>query len=575
MTIDRQRRKAVMSRSMRLGHCVCNPKNPCPCPIFIEHNICPCAGEKQAPPSGPVALTRHVRKAGCASKISQSDLKRILGALPVSDDPNILVGAAAGDDAGVYQIDATTALVQTVDVFTPCVDDARQFGQIAAANSVSDVYAMGGRPLSALSIIGFPIDTLDGAVMEAMLRGGIEKMAEAGCPVIGGHSINDEEIKLGFAVTGLIHPDRVTRRSQSRDGDVLVLTKPLGTGMLCFAAQLGRLAPAALEDVGAAMATLNRDAAELMTAHGAHACTDVTGFGLAGHLAEMARESDLTAEIEMEALPVFSAVRDCIDQGVLSGAIERNQEYAQAWVTLQPPEATSADVAILYDPQTSGGLLVALPPNEAGAYVNAMRERGHSATSVIGRMRSPDSDTTARRIIVTGLRLQNYHGAAGGLRSATAASKPSSLQNKSARGTQTMRNENTEPNTLSPLANPISDAPCCDGQTSCCASAPDSRPPTAANNERPTLDLFMDFMKAANTPGAIDATHKRLMAIALSVATRCKPCLKTHLKAARDRNIDPAAIEEAIQLALVFSGGPALMLVREVHDELAEAASQE
>jgi len=220
MAINIERRKKVMARSMKLGHCICNPAKGCPCDTLKELNVCPCAGEKLPTKSGPVALTQHVRKAGCASKIPQADLLQILKKLPPVTDPNILVGAAAGDDAGVYRIDDAHTLVQTVDVFTPCVDDPHLFGRIAAANSVSDVYAMGGRPITALSIVGFPIDELDGQLMEAMLRGGMETLEEAGCSLIGGHSINDEEIKCGFAITGLIDAARTLRRDAARAGDV-------------------------------------------------------------------------------------------------------------------------------------------------------------------------------------------------------------------------------------------------------------------------------------------------------------------------------------------------------------------
>jgi len=182
MAIDLKRRRAVMARSIKLGHCVCDPRKPCPCEPFKNDNVCACAGERPAPPGGPVRLTQFVRKAGCASKIGQADLQKVLSGLPAVTDPNVLVGTAAGDDAGVYRLDDRQALVQTVDVFTPCVDDPYLFGQIAAANSVSDVYAMGGKPLTALSIIGFPIDELDGRIMEDILRG--ERVREY---VVEGH----------------------------------------------------------------------------------------------------------------------------------------------------------------------------------------------------------------------------------------------------------------------------------------------------------------------------------------------------------------------------------------------------
>ncbi len=381
--MDRSRRKAVMTRSIKLGHCVCDPRKPCPCDVFKEQDVCLCAGERLPVRTEVGGLTQHVRKAGCASKIGQEDLLGILSRLPAVADPAVLVGTAAGDDAGIYKLSDTLALVQTVDVFTPCVDDAYAFGQIAAANSVSDVYAMGGRPVTALSIIGFPIETLGGEQMEAMMRGGIDKLNEAGCALIGGHSINDEEIKFGFAVTGLIHPDRVVCRDRAKPGDALVLTKPLGTGMLAFAAQIERVAPDVFAEAQAGMATLNKDAAELMVELGAGAATDVTGFGLAGHLVEMAKNSGVDVDIRVAALPLYEGVARCIADGVMPGAVDRNQAYTMRWVQI---ETTHPSLPVVFDPQTSGGLLVALSPENAERYVQAMHARGHRRTCIIGRV---------------------------------------------------------------------------------------------------------------------------------------------------------------------------------------------
>jgi selenide, water dikinase len=381
--MDRSRRKAVMTRSIKLGHCVCDPKKPCPCDVFKAQDVCLCAGERLPVRTEVGGLTQHVRKAGCASKIGQEDLLGILSRLPAVADPAVLVGTAAGDDAGIYKLSDTLALVQTVDVFTPCVDDAYAFGQIAAANSVSDVYAMGGRPVTALSIIGFPIETLGGEQMEAMMRGGIDKLNEAGCALIGGHSINDEEIKFGFAVTGLIHPDRVVCRDRAKPGDALVLTKPLGTGMLAFAAQIERVAPDVFAEAQAGMATLNKDAAELMVELGAGAATDVTGFGLAGHLVEMAKNSGVDVDIRVAALPLYEGVERCIADGVMPGAVDRNQAYTMRWVQI---ETTHPSLPVVFDPQTSGGLLVALSPENAERFVQAMHARGHRRTCIIGRV---------------------------------------------------------------------------------------------------------------------------------------------------------------------------------------------
>ncbi len=355
-----------------------------------------CAGERLPVRVEEKGLTKHVRKAGCASKIGQADLLAILSRLPVIDNPNVLLGAAAGDDAGIYRISDTLALVQTVDVFTPCVDDAYQFGQIAAANSVSDVYAMGGTPITALSIIGYPIETLGGEQMEAMMRGGIDTLQRCGCALIGGHSINDEEIKFGFAVTGLINPDNVFYRDRACAGDVLVLTKPLGTGMLAFAAQIERVDEAVFAEAIAGMATLNKDAAELLIPLKPHACTDVTGFGLAGHLVEMARNSGVDAVVNVSSLPLYAGVAECLRDGVMPGAVERNQAYTAPWIEAT---ATHAALPAVFDPQTSGGLLVALPPAQAEQYIHAMHARGHHRTCIIGALSAPRGERPVVRMM--------------------------------------------------------------------------------------------------------------------------------------------------------------------------------
>ena len=554
-----------MSRSLKLGHCVCNPRLPCPCPTFVEHNICQCAGEKLPPKQGPIALTRYVRKAGCASKIGQADLTRILATLPPVADPNVLVGSAAGDDAGIYRLDDERNLVLTVDVFTPVVDDPYLFGQIAAANSVSDVYAMGGRPLTALSIIGFPIDELDGAIMEAILRGGVDKLAEAGCSVIGGHSFNDEEIKFGFAVTGLIAAGKTIERNTARPGDALVLTKPLGTGMISFAAQLGRIRPAYLEEVGAWMAALNKDASELMVKYEAHACTDVTGYGLAGHLVEMVRHSGASAEIDLSAVPVFAAVRPCLENELLSGAIESNQEYAMAWVRAAEGEV-EGNLAVLYDPQTSGGLLISLPEDKAKALVEEMHGRGHAAAAIIGRVVEKGAGRADSEVLVKNMQMENFIGdceAAVLLESEDAQPVPVAADARTAR-----------PEAAAPLS-------CCDTPPVLASDRrADAKPHTearsaatlpAAAEKELSMDapnLFTDFMKEATQPGLIDARNKRLMAVALSVAQRCAPCARIHIKNALSEGVSRAEIDEAAWLAISFTGCSGMMFYKDICADL-------
>ncbi len=383
--INMERRKRVMQRSIRLGHCICDPKQPCPCPLFKEKNVCHCAGERLQSPTGAVRLTKLVEKAGCASKIDQAFLKKVLADLPAIDDPRVLVGVPAGDDAGIYDMGNGQALVQTVDVFTPAVDDPYTFGQIAAANSVSDVYAMGGTPLTALSIVGFPARKVPDEALFQILAGGIDKMKEAGCAIVGGHSINDAEIKAGFAVTGLIDKNRVVTNAAARPGDVLILTKPLGTGIVAFAAQIDRAKPESVKAAAASMVSLNKTAAELMVQFGAHACTDVTGFSLMGHLAEMARSSGVDVQITWDDLPLFEGVLEYAAAGILPGAIERNKESCGDRVVAPsalPPEM----VDLCYDAQTSGGLLIAIEQAKAGDLLKALHDRGLSAATIIGKI---------------------------------------------------------------------------------------------------------------------------------------------------------------------------------------------
>ena len=383
--IDYGKRKRIMGRSIALGHCICNPKDPCPCDLFKQKNVCLCSGEREEDAPDDVALTALVENAGCASKIGQEDLKRALSGLPRTVDPRVLVSSETCDDAGVFRLTPRTALVQSVDVFTPVVDDPYAFGEIAAANSVSDIYAMGGRPLTALSIVAFPVDRLSPRIMNRMLQGGIDKLREAGVALLGGHSLKDREVKFGFAVTGLVDPAKMTVNSRARPGDVLILTKPLGTGTLSFARQIGRAPATGLAEAEASMRQLNRAAAEAMTAAGVTTATDITGFGLAGHLAEIACQSGVAVEVFGAALPVFSGVLDLLREGVISGAIERNREYASRYVTRLRAVPEEIET-LLYDPQTSGGLLIAVSRSKAPALLAALRRKGVLAAAVIGRV---------------------------------------------------------------------------------------------------------------------------------------------------------------------------------------------
>ncbi len=565
MTVNIERRKKVIGRSRKLGHCVCNPKLPCPCPDFINYNICSCAGERPESRTKDAALTQYVRKAGCASKIGQADLLRILKRLPAVNDPNVLVGTAAGDDAGIYCIADGRALVQTVDVFTPCVDDPYLFGQIAAANSVSDVYAMGGRPISALSVIGFPIDTLDGSIMESILRGGIDKLKEARCSLIGGHSINDEEIKAGFAVTGLIDPEAVVCRDTPRPGDALVLTKPLGTGIICFAAQIGLVGAECLAETGAYMATLNRDAAELMGEYGASACTDVTGYGLMGHLSEMVGSNGYTAEIDLPNLPVFAAAVDCLANDIIPGAVERNQEYSMARVVAE--DGDCADMPILFDPQTSGGLLIALPSGRADAFVETLAKKGHTAVAVIGRIVDDAGPSLKGKVLVRGNAPERLIGRHEAVSLTKRSAAPATSQASATTAASAVFSAPAVTTMPAAVHGNVPDGPALE---SCCDSPPgldgDEGPDGAGSPDIPAS--FSAFMKAVNDEGRIDRKTKKLMAIALSVAEKCRPCLVIHIKSALAMGITKAEIEEAAYMGISFAGCPSLMVYKDVCGEL-------
>ncbi len=290
----------------------------------------------------------------------------MLSRIPRLTNANVLVGFDTSDDAGVYQLSPSLALVQTVDFFTPIVDDPYTFGAIAAANALSDVYAMGGAPLSALSILAYP-DKGDLDDLEAILRGGGDKLKEAGCVLLGGHSVRDDEIKFGYAITGTVHPGRVRANSQARVGDALVLTKALGTGVIATALKRGIADEAHVEAATASMLTLNRSAAEAMADVDAHGVTDITGFGLIGHGREMAKASGVTLEIDWRKIPFLPGALHYAQAGALPGGLHHNRDFASCDVTIHP--TVPPEIAhLLYDPQTSGGLLISMPEADAARF---------------------------------------------------------------------------------------------------------------------------------------------------------------------------------------------------------------
>lgn len=533
--VDSAKRRRIMQRSKKLGHCICDPRRPCPCDVFTGQGLCPCAGDRPDPVDpGEVRLTELVHNAGCASKIAPADLEQMLSRLPKVDDPAVLSGIPAGDDAGIYRLAGGVTLVQTVDVFTPCVDDPHTFGRICAANCLSDIYAMGGVPRTALSIMGFPSETLDGQIMYLMMTGAMEVLADAGVALIGGHSIKDEEIKLGFAITGTIDAAAV-ENAGAGVGDVLVLTKPLGVGVLSFARQIGRPDERGLAAAEASMARLNAGAAEAMMEVGVSACTDVTGFGLFGHLVAMVRHSGVTARVFAGALPAFPGVLEALDEGVIPGAIERNREYVAHDISIADG-VTEAQVNLGFDAQTSGGLLIAVPHERLEALLAGLTSRGISPATV-GRI----VEKSSGRILLTG-------------GEADAAAPRDELETD-------MPDE--KPAKEQPPA-----APCCPQghpapeQTTggTCAEAAGAGGDAASGE---AARAFADLMRATAADGAIDAKTKELINLALVVLARCGACIRYHLKSARNRGIAQEQIDEAVWCAVAMGGAPIKMFYEE------------
>jgi selenide,water dikinase len=313
----------------------------------------------------------------------------VLSVIPAQIDDRVLIDFRTSDDAGVYRWEGGPALVQTVDFFTPIVDDPYIYGQIAAANALSDVYAMGGKPLTALAIAGFPQSTLDLDTIRAIFQGGFDKLREAGVALLGGHTVQDQEIKFGYAITGAIDPARVLSNAGAKPGDVLFLTKALGTGVVGTAIKFDRVSAAVADEAVHSMRTLNRAAAEVLRAlpaDAAHACTDVTGFGLIGHSTEMATASGVTIAIDAARVPLFDVVIALVGAN-RSGGLASNREHFEAGV--QADTGVNPDVlSLLFDPQTSGGLLIAAA-SEAADEVAAAMERGGVRASRIGETRAP------------------------------------------------------------------------------------------------------------------------------------------------------------------------------------------
>ncbi len=330
----------------------------------------------------PFRLTESVKAAGCASKLSPASLDKVLGKLPRQHDPNVLVGFDHADDAGVYQIAPDQALVQTVDFFTPVVDDPHTFGQIAATNALSDIYAMGGKPITSLALVCFP-EKADLEILERILAGGLSKMIEAGCFVIGGHSIRDDEPKFGYAVTGLIHPKKVLTNAGAKPGDALIFTKSLGTGVISTAIKRGKAEPAWIDAAVQSMTTLNKQAAEVIQQgeFRIHAMTDVTGFSLIGHSRGMALASEVALRFFSKDIPVLPGALECIRAGYIPGGLNNNRDFAECMVGYD--EGVPQDLrTLLFDPQTAGGLLISVASEDSPQLAQSLNAAGVPAVRV-------------------------------------------------------------------------------------------------------------------------------------------------------------------------------------------------
>jgi len=308
--------------------------------------------------------------------------------LPVSSDPHLLVGIETSDDAGIYKLSDDVALVQTLDFFTPIVDDPYHFGRIAAANALSDVYAMGGRPMTAMNIVCFPVTDMSKEILKEILRGGLEKIHEAGAVLVGGHSVDDQELKYGLSVTGIVHPEKFLTNQGAKAGDQLILTKPIGTGIIATAVK-GKLASQkALEAMIEVCSTLNKKASEVMLKHEAHACTDVTGFGLGGHLLEMARGSHVEIAIHAEKIPIMPEAKEYALMGLIPAGSYATKHFCEHMVEIKP-EVETVFTDLVFDPQTSGGLVISIGPDKAGACLKELKGEGSRSAAIIGEIVGP------------------------------------------------------------------------------------------------------------------------------------------------------------------------------------------
>jgi len=315
--------------------------------------------------------------------LGPEDLDKALKGLELMDDPNLIVGLKDIDDAGVYKISDDLALIQTIDFFTPIVDDPYTFGQIAAANALSDVYAMGGKPLTAMNVVCFPVQSMDISVLREILKGGLDKMRQAKVTLVGGHSVEDTELKYGLSVTGIIHPERVLTNAGAKPGDKLILTKSIGTGIINTAIKGKMASEESISKVIKLMTTLNKGASEIMQNVGVNSCTDITGFGLLGHACEMAEASAMGMLINLSSIPFIPEAEEYAKTGMVPGGAHRNKKYRIHQIEIDP-DISPEMIDILFDPQTSGGLLISVSKEKTDELIRQLKKAGIDKAAIIG-----------------------------------------------------------------------------------------------------------------------------------------------------------------------------------------------
>ncbi len=522
--------------------------------MVTEQNLCPCAGERpESAPSTEIRLTTFVSNAGSASQIPAAELNGVLAQLPVVDDPAIISGLATADNAAIYRLAEDVCLVQTVDLLTPCVDDARMFGQICAANCLSDVYALGAKPRTAMSLLAFPTEKLPGEIVLQMLSGAMEKFLEAGVTLIGGHSVKDAELKLGFVITGVADPVSVAAQ-QLQAGDALVLTKPLGTGVLTFGLQIGREFPEGLAAAAASMATLNQAAAEAARESGASASTDVSGQGLFAQLQRMLRSSGLGVEVFADSLPAFVGVLGALREGVIPGAIERNRE-AVGGSLLVGPGVDEAVVNLGFDAQTSGGLLIAIAPARLRELRQRLAQRGVGAF-VVGKI---VAGGPAEIVLMPGAEFLHAEPAASNPANdlPRIVSPPRPRVSPAAMPAPTAaRPPAPSPAALPPVAkNPLpqnfDSRPLPAGET--------GTEGTAAGSHQ----AFGALLHSVQAAGALSEKTKELILFSQMVASRSAPGFETCLGKARALGITQAELDEAAWCAIASGGAPVELFYQE------------